>query len=381
MRFLAHRLAAGWLWHYFGPPRRLELIPGWFPIERCSQMAPPTTCKDQLGGAVLGRHRTADCVESWPNRWSPKLSQTGGSPAYWSGVSAARGGHAATGACGVGGPAARGIAALESGRVRTYGRAAVVFRVLERSVLTWWRPFRAVGQAVRQPRTGLDELLDASARGSALQAMMGTEHPCAPEYGAVLNKPSRPCSSAGQLTCPVAGEPIDRHQHHRYADRPNHRVRMISGCELARAAEVQRRVRLNLPWAIAFSSSWNSCGQRRPLSATPVLVAYFFDPDVIGTLPDARVPDASVEDRQALLDLVGESGWKNQYAEDETVLLGPRCRQCSLVRPTPSVPVERGAHGVQRNLSPPSQRTSSGSSRSTCSSPAWCARRSTSNRS
>ncbi|GAA1928006.1 hypothetical protein GCM10009753_72160 [Streptantibioticus ferralitis] len=40
----------------------------------------------------------------------------------------------------------RGVAALESGRVRTYGQAAEVFRVSERSVGTWWRPFRAAGR-------------------------------------------------------------------------------------------------------------------------------------------------------------------------------------------------------------------------------------------
>ncbi|MGW1915328.1 hypothetical protein ACWCQS_32515 [Streptomyces sp. NPDC002076] len=52
-------------------------------------------------------------------------------------------------------------------------------------------------------------------------------------------------------------------------------------------------------------------------------VAYFFDPDLLGSLPDVRVPDASVEDWQALLDLVGERGWKCQYSKGETVLPVP----------------------------------------------------------
>ncbi|MET9646213.1 hypothetical protein [Streptomyces syringium] len=34
----------------------------------------------------------------------------------------------------------------------------------------------------------------------------------------------------------------------------------------------------------------------------------FFDPDLMGALPDVRIPDASVEDWQAALDLV-TAGW------------------------------------------------------------------------
>lgn len=49
-------------------------------------------------------------------------------------------------------------------------------------------------------------------------------------------------------------------------------------------------------------------------------VAYFFDPDLMGALPDARVPDTSLEDWQELLELVAERGWKYQYSEGETVL-------------------------------------------------------------
>jgi hypothetical protein len=61
-------------------------------------------------------------------------------------------------------------------------------------------------------------------------------------------------------------------------------------------------------------------------------VAYFFDPDLMGSLPDVRVPDVSVEDWQAVLDLVGESGWKCQYSEGETVLPMPRA-EAVLSRP------------------------------------------------
>lgn len=53
-------------------------------------------------------------------------------------------------------------------------------------------------------------------------------------------------------------------------------------------------------------------------------VKCFFDPDLMGSLPDVRVPDASVEDWQAVLDLVAESGWQRQYSEGEAVLPVPR---------------------------------------------------------
>jgi hypothetical protein len=52
-------------------------------------------------------------------------------------------------------------------------------------------------------------------------------------------------------------------------------------------------------------------------------VAYFFDPDLMGSLPDVRVPDASVQNWQAVLDLVGDSGWTYRYAEGEAVLPMP----------------------------------------------------------
>ncbi|MFJ1753419.1 hypothetical protein [Kitasatospora sp. NPDC088134] len=53
-------------------------------------------------------------------------------------------------------------------------------------------------------------------------------------------------------------------------------------------------------------------------------VRCFFDPDLMGSLPDVRVPDCSVEDWQAVLDLVEARGWKHQFSEGETVLPMPR---------------------------------------------------------
>ncbi|MEU4170798.1 hypothetical protein AB0F46_28455 [Streptomyces sp. NPDC026665] len=53
-------------------------------------------------------------------------------------------------------------------------------------------------------------------------------------------------------------------------------------------------------------------------------VSSFFDPDLMGSLSDVRVPGASVGDWQAVLDLVVEKGWKCQYAEGESVLPVPR---------------------------------------------------------
>ncbi|WP_041820617.1 hypothetical protein [Streptomyces davaonensis] len=53
-------------------------------------------------------------------------------------------------------------------------------------------------------------------------------------------------------------------------------------------------------------------------------VSCFLDPDTMGSLPDVRVPDASVRDWQSVLDLVVESGWRCQYSEGEAVLPLPR---------------------------------------------------------
>lgn len=53
-------------------------------------------------------------------------------------------------------------------------------------------------------------------------------------------------------------------------------------------------------------------------------VKCFFDLDLMGSLPDLRVPNTSVEDWQAVLDLVAERGWKCQYSEGEAVIPVPR---------------------------------------------------------
>lgn len=70
----------------------------------------------------------------------------------------------------------RVVAALESGRVATYGQAAEMFGVSERSVGSWWRAFKVGGRrallaAERESRAGKGELVDDSARGAVLQAM------------------------------------------------------------------------------------------------------------------------------------------------------------------------------------------------------------------
>ncbi|MEU6532785.1 hypothetical protein ABZ869_26760 [Streptomyces sp. NPDC046928] len=62
-------------------------------------------------------------------------------------------------------------------------------------------------------------------------------------------------------------------------------------------------------------------------------VSSFFDPDLMGSLPDIRVPDTSVEDWQAVLDLVAEKGWWSQYSEGEVVLPVPRA-ETVLARPS-----------------------------------------------
>lgn len=44
-------------------------------------------------------------------------------------------------------------------------------------------------------------------------------------------------------------------------------------------------------------------------------VRNFFDPDLMGALPDVSVADTSVEDWQAVFDLVRSSGWTWEYSE------------------------------------------------------------------
>ena len=53
-------------------------------------------------------------------------------------------------------------------------------------------------------------------------------------------------------------------------------------------------------------------------------VKEFFDPDLMGALPDLLVPGASVEDWQAVLDLIDERGWKHQYFDGQAVVPVPR---------------------------------------------------------
>ncbi|MFC8537500.1 hypothetical protein ACFUJY_26795 [Streptomyces sp. NPDC057249] len=61
-------------------------------------------------------------------------------------------------------------------------------------------------------------------------------------------------------------------------------------------------------------------------------VRCFFDPDLMGSLPDLCVPDASVEDWQAVLDLVATRRWRCQYSEGEAVLPVPQA-EAVLARP------------------------------------------------
>ncbi|MGW5679473.1 helix-turn-helix domain-containing protein [Streptomyces sp. NPDC003860] len=87
----------------------------------------------------------------------------------------------------------RVVAALESGRVNTYGRAAEMFGVSERSVGTWWRAFKASGRsallaAERETRAGKGELLDDCARGAVRCGVAGYArlHPNRPGFDTVL---------------------------------------------------------------------------------------------------------------------------------------------------------------------------------------------------
>ncbi|GAB3186919.1 hypothetical protein GCM10027259_52320 [Micromonospora palomenae] len=49
-------------------------------------------------------------------------------------------------------------------------------------------------------------------------------------------------------------------------------------------------------------------------------VKNFFDPNLMGALPDVRVEGASVEDWQAVFDLVQTQGWKWEYAMSDVVV-------------------------------------------------------------
>ncbi|WP_370342787.1 hypothetical protein [Catenulispora sp. MAP5-51] len=49
-------------------------------------------------------------------------------------------------------------------------------------------------------------------------------------------------------------------------------------------------------------------------------VKNFFDPDLMGPLPDIYVPGTSTREWQALFDLAQTRGWQQQYSEGLTVL-------------------------------------------------------------
>jgi len=61
-------------------------------------------------------------------------------------------------------------------------------------------------------------------------------------------------------------------------------------------------------------------------------VREFFDPDLMGALPDLFVPDATVVDWQTVLDLVRVRGWQWQYSQGDTVLPLPTAAEV-LARP------------------------------------------------
>lgn len=53
-------------------------------------------------------------------------------------------------------------------------------------------------------------------------------------------------------------------------------------------------------------------------------VKNYFDPDLMGSLPDVSIDGTSVDDWQAVLDLVRSRGWACEYSEDGAVARLPR---------------------------------------------------------
>jgi hypothetical protein len=53
-------------------------------------------------------------------------------------------------------------------------------------------------------------------------------------------------------------------------------------------------------------------------------VKNFFDPDLMGSLPDVSIDGTSVDDWQAVLALVRSRGWACEYSEDGAVVRLPR---------------------------------------------------------
>jgi hypothetical protein len=52
-------------------------------------------------------------------------------------------------------------------------------------------------------------------------------------------------------------------------------------------------------------------------------VGDWFDPDCNGLLPDVQVPETTIEDWQAVLDLVRSRGWAHKYWPDGRVTRMP----------------------------------------------------------
>lgn len=59
----------------------------------------------------------------------------------------------------------------------------------------------------------------------------------------------------------------------------------------------------------------------------------FFDPELMGSLPDLFVPDTTVDDWQNLLNLVTTNGWTWRYEEGDTEMPLPSAKT-ALARPT-----------------------------------------------
>ncbi|MDA2809780.1 hypothetical protein O4J56_03935 [Nocardiopsis sp. RSe5-2] len=51
-----------------------------------------------------------------------------------------------------------------------------------------------------------------------------------------------------------------------------------------------------------------------------------FDPHTMGSLPDLRVPNTTVNDWQSLLDLIVERGWEHRHSEGDAVVPLPRAQ-------------------------------------------------------
>ncbi|MEU4765278.1 hypothetical protein AB0H12_18665 [Actinosynnema sp. NPDC023794] len=68
-------------------------------------------------------------------------------------------------------------------------------------------------------------------------------------------------------------------------------------------------------------------------------VRSFFDPDLMGALPDVVVPDASAEDWQAVFDLVEARGWQWEFVQGDTALPLPLAAD-ALARPSGAELVE-----------------------------------------